>query len=100
MVAEVDDLADASHFGEQAQRLLGANSADSNDVHGIPETDTRIFEDMQFVREQDRLNAVSDRRKRFETVAGAGIVKAGENVVADERRRLGAGGIVLNIGKP
>ena len=88
MVREVDDLADAPHVGEQTQRLLGANSADSNDVHGIPETDTRIFEDMQLMGEQDRLNAVSDRRKRFEPVAGAGVVKAGENVVADERRRL------------
>jgi hypothetical protein len=54
---------------------------------------------MKFVSEQDRLNAVSDRRERFETVARAGIVEAGEKVVADERRRLGAGGIVLNIGK-
>jgi hypothetical protein len=100
MVGEVDDLADASHVGEQAQRLLGANSADSNDVHGIPETDTRLFDDVQMVREQDRLNAIADRRKRFETGARAGIIKAGEKVVADERRRLGAGGIDLNIGKP
>ncbi len=52
------------------------------------------------VGEQDRLNAVADRRKRFETVASAGIVKAGEKVVADKWRRLGAGGVVLNIGKP
>ena len=99
MVGEADDLADALHLGEQAQRLLGASSADSNDVHGIPETGARILGDMKFVSEQDRLNAVSDRRERFETVARAGIVEAGEKVVADERRRLGAGGIVLNIGK-
>jgi hypothetical protein len=100
MAGEGDDTADAADLGEQAQRLLGANSADSNDVRGIPNTDTRLFKDMQVVREHDRLNAVADRRKRFETGACAGLVKAGENVVADERRRLGAGGIVLDIGKP
>ena len=77
-----------------------SKSADLNDVHRIPKTDTRIFEDMQMVREQDRLNTVADRRKRFETVARAGIVKAGEKVVADKWRRLRAGGIVLDIRKP
>ena len=54
---------------------------------------------MQMVREQDRLDAVAHSRERFETVAGAGIVEAGENVVADERRRIGAGGVVLGVGK-
>ena len=75
MVGEVDDLTDASHIGEQAQRLLGADSTDSNDVRSIPQTNTRLFDDVQMVREHDRLNAVADRRKRFETVAGSGIVK-------------------------
>jgi hypothetical protein len=35
MVGELDDLPDASHPGEQAQRFLGVNSADSNDVRSI-----------------------------------------------------------------
>ena len=52
-----------------------------------PRRDTRLFDDVQMVREQDRLNAVADRRERFEAVAGAGFVKACENVVANERRR-------------
>src|ERR1700722_10257459 len=100
MVGEVDDLANAPHLGDQAQRLLGGNSADSNDIRGIPQTGARLFDDVPMVREDDRLNAVADRRKRFKTVAGAGFVKAGENVVANEWRRLGAGGITLDICKP
>ena len=55
---------------------------------------------MQVVGEQDRLNAVAHASERFETIAGPEIVEAGENVVADERRRLGAGGVVLGIGEP
>ena len=89
--------ADASYLGEQS---LGASSADSNDIRSIPQTDTSLFDDVQMVREHDRLNAVADRRKRFETVTGAGFVKARENVVSDERRRLGARRIVLDISKP
>ncbi len=36
MVGKIDDLADAAHVGEQAERLLGVDSPDSNDVGGIP----------------------------------------------------------------
>ena len=79
---------------------MRADSADPNDVRSVPEAALRLLDDMQMVREQDRLNAVAHSRERFETVAGSEVVKAGENVVADERGRLGAGGIVLGIGKP
>ena len=87
-------------FGEQAQRLVGANSTISNDVYGIPQTGARLFDNVQMVREHDWLNAVADRRERFEAVACAGFVKAGENIVANKGRRLGARGIILDIGKP
>ena len=61
-----------------AQRLFGANSADSNDVDGVPEAGARILGDVKLVGEEDRLNPVSDRRERFKAVARAGIVEARE----------------------
>jgi hypothetical protein len=100
MVNKIDDLADAAHVGEQAQRLLRATSADSNDVHDIPEAGARLFEDVQMVGEHDGLNAVADRRERFEAVACAGFVEACENIVANKGRRLGTLGIIFDIGKP
>ena len=73
--------------------------ADANDVHGIPQTGARLFDDVQMVREYDGLNAIADRRERFEASGCAGFVKARENIVANKRRRLGARGIILDIGE-